>query len=247
MASGLSALRTEWPGPLRTERPDAVSGSPQNPGRLHAMTDLNPAVTDLQSRWHTLCDVDRALAVQSMHLEGLSLQKLAPLLNCSPSLSSRLLRAAQAPAADRASAHRREISTPELALRAGITEICGTEHHPEAIAFAHEHTAFQACQTITGWYEDEAAGSTDRQRITDQARSHLVYADQKADGGQESFLGGRLLDEVVRSGPDQSETGGSDSVALLAVKLALGVVRQIPDERVHDRALELAGNVRPDH
>jgi transcriptional regulator with XRE-family HTH domain len=209
------------------------------------MTDSSPAVAGLHSRWHALCDVDRALAVQSIQREGTSLQKLAPLLNCSPSLLSRLLRAAQAPAADRASARRREISTRELARRAGIAGTWGTDRHPEAIAFEHERAAFQARPTITEWLEDEAVASADREQIIEQARTQLVEADRRADGWQESYLRGRVQVESSRpSRPTQDERGGH-SIDWFAARLALCLLRQIPDERVHDWALELALDVRP--
>jgi hypothetical protein len=83
------------------------------------MTDTGSAIADLQSHWHALCDLDRARAVQSIHQDGMSLRALAPQLNCSPSLLSHLLWAAQAPTEDRELARCGEMSTRELARRAG--------------------------------------------------------------------------------------------------------------------------------
>jgi triphosphoribosyl-dephospho-CoA synthetase len=157
-----------------------------------------------------------------------------------------LLRAEQAPSADRESARRREISTRELARRAGIAGTWGTDRHPEAIAFEHERRAFQAYLTITEWFEEEAVASADREQIIEQARMQLVKADQKADGWQESYLRGSVTVESSRhSWPVQNERDGGHSIDWFAVRLALSVVRQIPDERVHDRALELARDARP--
>jgi hypothetical protein len=65
------------------------------------MTDRSATVADLRSRWHTLCDLDRARAAQSIHQAGESLAELAPQLNCFRSLLSYLIRAALAPVEDR--------------------------------------------------------------------------------------------------------------------------------------------------
>jgi hypothetical protein len=171
----------------------------------------------------------------------MSLQKLAPHLNCSPSLLSRMLQAAQAPEADRARARRGEMSTRALARCAVVAGTCGTDRYHEAVAFEHEQAAFQASQTITEWFKEEGVASADREQIIEQARSHLVKADQRAKDRQESFLMAMLLNEGSQpSRPAQFENRRDHSLAWYAVRLALCAVRQIPDERVHDRALELA-------
>lgn len=78
------------------------------------MTDTERAVADLQSRWYTLHDLDRAQSIKSIHESGMSLKELAPLLNCSPSLLSRLLRAGRAPVGARVLARRGTLSTRAL-------------------------------------------------------------------------------------------------------------------------------------
>src|SRR5664279_2569609 len=119
------------------------------------MTDTRPAVLDLRARWHALCDLDRARAVQSIHQDGMSLRALGPLLNCSPSLLSHLLRAARAPAEDRERARCGEISTRELARRAGTSQTRSTSTQYESIAFESELAAVRASQAITRWLDEE--------------------------------------------------------------------------------------------
>ena len=81
------------------------------------MTDLDSAVADLQSRWHVLCDLDRARVVRSIQQAGMSLKALAPQLSCSSSLLSYFLQAAQTPAENRELARFGEITTRELVHR----------------------------------------------------------------------------------------------------------------------------------
>ncbi len=243
--AGLYSVRTGWPGSLQAKRPDGVPGGPQSPGQRQTMTDICPAVVDLQSRWHNLRDVDRALAVQSLHREGTSLWKLARHLNYSPSLLSRLLQAAQAPAADRARARRGEMSTRALARRASVAGTCITGRYNEAIAFEHEQAVYQASQSITEWFEEEGVPVADREQIIEKARLNLVKAGQPAEGRLKILIENMLFDKAARQlWSPQIETGEDQPVTLHALSLALWTVRRIPDQRVHDRALELARGER---
>jgi hypothetical protein len=56
------------------------------------MINASPAIADLQARWHSLLDPDRALAILPIIRSGVSRRKLAGYLNCSPSLIRRLMR-----------------------------------------------------------------------------------------------------------------------------------------------------------
>jgi lambda repressor-like predicted transcriptional regulator len=80
------------------------------------MTDLS-AVADLQSKWPTLHNLDRAKAVYAIHQAGTSLRELAKVLNRSESLLRHLLAALQAPPAHRNLARQGKISFNELVRR----------------------------------------------------------------------------------------------------------------------------------
>src|ERR1039458_8694604 len=97
------------------------------------MTISSSAVADLQGKWHTLHDLDRARAVYAIHQAGVSLRELAKALNCSPSLLGHLLAALQASALDRTLAREGKISTRELARRARATGIRRAARHREAL------------------------------------------------------------------------------------------------------------------
>jgi len=81
------------------------------------MTHTSFAIADLQSRWHTLNDLDRAQAIKSIYQSGMSLRNLASRLNCSPSLLTHLLQAAQAPIEDQVLARQGELSTRHSGAR----------------------------------------------------------------------------------------------------------------------------------
>lgn len=205
------------------------------------MTDTRIAVADLRSRWHTLCDLDRARSVESIHHGGMTVGAIASQLNCSPSLLFHLLRAVQAPTEDRELARCGEISTRELARRAGNsgTRTRSTQH--EAIAFDRERAATQTSQAITRWLDEEKVADADRDWVIGRARLHLANTKELAVYPLAADLRDVPLDEVIRQvRPTQLETNGDRPVAWLAEWLALWTLRAVADEKVRTRALELA-------
>ena len=108
------------------------------------MADTNFAITYLQSRWHTLNDLDRAQAIKPIHQSGMSLRNLASRLNCSPSLLTHLMQAAQAPIEDQVLAGQGALSTRALWRAAKAVGTWRIALHPEEIAFERERAAVQS-------------------------------------------------------------------------------------------------------
>jgi hypothetical protein len=199
--TGLHPIRAERAHPIRAECSEGLSGSEHSLCHVRIMTDTRSAVIDLRSRWHTLCDLDRARAVQSLNREGMTLRAIASQLNCSQSLLSHLVRATQAPVEDRELARCGEISTRELARRAGSSGTRTTSTQREAVAFDRERAATQASQIITGWLDFEKVANTDRDRVINQAQSHLLNADRSVVGPWEpTFRTFLLMKSPVCSG-----------------------------------------------
>lgn len=205
------------------------------------MTDTRSDIGDLQSRWRTLCDLDRARAVQSIHRADVSLRELASHLNCSPSLLSHLLRAAGAPALDRELARSGEISTRELVRRARISANRSRSIYGEAIAFDREYAVIQASHAITKWFDEQKVESTDREQVIEQACSCQASDNMPDLGSLGAYLPDIPLDEVIRLfRPAHIENDRNRSVSWFAEWLALWTLHGVLDDRVRTRALELA-------
>ena len=204
------------------------------------MNEDSFAVADLRSRWHILCDLDRAREVKAIHQAGMSLRELAGQLDCSRTLLSRLLRALMAPPEDLARARQVPISTRELVRRAGTADTRGIVRHNEAISFELERAAVQGYQTITSWLDEEEVAIPDRERIVELARVHLINTDNAVGIEQEEILTNMLFDEVGKqSRPGQIETDRDHFVPWSALRLALWILREIPDRRARARTFEL--------
>ena len=205
------------------------------------MSDISSGVADLQSRWHTLCDLDRARAIQSMYQSGIRLRELAPLLNCSTSLLSNLLRAAEAPAEDRELARHGDISTRELVRRAGASGTRSTHMQREARALDYEREVMKASQAIMRWFNEENVPSTDREQVIDNACLRLSNVDKLDLGLLEADLPDIPLDAVIRLfRPALFGVDGDRSIACHAEWLAQWTLHGILDDGIRIRAIELA-------
>lgn len=203
--------------------------------------DSSSAVVELQSRWHALCDLDRARAVQAIHQAGVSLQDLAVELNCSASLLSHLLHAAEAPVEDRELARLGEISTRELVRRACPSGMSSAHRQREAIAFERECAGIQAARTITRWLDKEKVPIADRNQVIGQACSQFVDSDKSALGPLGAALPDIPLGEVIRLfRPALLGTDEDCTVAWYARWLALWTLHGILDDEIRARSLELA-------
>jgi transposase-like protein len=205
------------------------------------MTNASRAIADLRSRWCTLHDLDRAQAIKSIHQSGVSLRELAPLLNCSPSLLTHLLQAAQASIEDRVLARQGILSTRTLVRRAKAVGTLRTALHREAVAFERNREAFQGCKSILNWLAEQKVARDLWGWGIEMALLHLSLTDQtwqlppdtvpKAVPGDEIFF---------RRWAVQPESADLDPVTGVALRLAQWVSLGISNVRVRQRALELA-------
>ena len=134
------------------------------------MPDASVAISNLQSRWQKLTDLDRARGVYAIHRAGTSLRALAKALNCSPSLLRHLLTALQAPAEDRSLALKGKISTNQLARRAKAAEA-------QRVAEHHAQEARKGCRVICDWIRSEGISGSYGESIVTEARRLLAVAE----------------------------------------------------------------------
>lgn len=99
-------------------------------------------IAELQSSWHKLPDLDRAVAISFIYQSGLNLRRIAALLNCSHGLLSHLMQAGQAPQVDQELARAGALSTRALVRRAKAAGIRRANRHCEEIAYEKERDAY---------------------------------------------------------------------------------------------------------
>ena len=203
------------------------------------MTIAPPLVADLQSRWCSLHDLDRAQAIKSIHQSGVSLRALSSSLNCSPSLLTHLLHAGQAPPEDCLLARQGMLSTRALARRARTVGARRTAIHREEIAYERELAALRFSQAIGRWLDEEGVESADRERVVEQA---AVLSSPGVMKGARPLNDMATCPQVDSSSswPTQPDRDDIDPVAHLARRLALWVFQGISDAQICDRTFELA-------
>jgi len=199
------------------------------------------AVTDLQSHWPTLSDLDRASAVFTIHQAGTSLREVAKALNNSESLLRHLLTALQAPIEDRYLARQGKISTRELARRAKVAGTRSATKHHEQIELERAQRALQGCRTICNWLAAEEMPGSYGEQIVDEARRLFARAEQDRKFPKGAAPTDMPTAEIIqRCRPAEAKNNSTSFIARYAWWLALWVFYSMTDAIARDHALQLA-------
>ena|ERR1035441_10211288 len=205
------------------------------------MTNSSSVVADLQSKWHTLHDLDRARAVYAIHLAGMSLRALAKALNCSPSLLRHLLAALQAPVLDRALARAGQISTRELARRARAAGIRRTAMRQEVLDIERERAARAGSRATCDWLAAENIPGSYGEQIVEEARRQLAIAEESGKLPRGAAPPDTPISEIIqRCKPAPLKDDSITSSAWYAHWLARWAFYAFPDVQVRLPALDLA-------
>jgi DNA-binding transcriptional MerR regulator len=205
------------------------------------MTIVPALVTDLKARWYSLHDLDRAQAVRVIHQLGVSLRELARHLNCSPSLLSHLLQAGQASIADCILARQGALSTRALVRNARTEGTRRTASGHEEVTYEMERAAHKHSRAILRWLGDEDVLDVDQEQVIDQAGISIPMAKQPGQVQRNSMVAVVSTDDTARScWPVEPGLSKARLLAGHAQRLAARTVLGIPDDRIRQRAFELA-------
>ena len=205
------------------------------------MSDTSEAISDLQSKWDTLCDLDRARAVRAIHQTGTSLRELAKALKRSPSLLRHLIEALEAPPEDQFLARQGKLSTNQLVRRAQVAGIDRAAKQREAHQFERTQASLNGCRAICDWLEDEGISGPSGAQIVNEARRTLAIADENNTLPRDAAPRGMPMTDIIqRCRPAEPNTDAINFVAWFAHWLALWAAYSLPDSWVCYKAIELA-------
>jgi len=203
------------------------------------------AVSNLQSQWHNLADLDRARAVCAIHRAGTSLRALAKALNCSPSLLRHLLTTLHAPAEDRLLAYKGEISTNELARRARAAGARRVAKHREALELERALAARKGCRTICEWITSEGISGSYGESIVGEARWNLATAEMSRKLPQGAAPPDMPIGEIIkRSRPAGPVPDNAEFSSWAARWLFLWAYYAMPDSNIRLQAIDLALDIQ---
>src|SRR5665213_4162025 len=198
------------------------------------MPDVSAAISNLQSRWQKLPDLDRARAVYAIHCAGTSLRALAKELNCSPSLLRHLLTALQAPREDRLLARRGEITTNELVRRAKAAEA-------QRVAEHHAQEARKGCRVICDWLVAEGIPGSYGEPIVTETRRLLAVAESNRKLPKHAASPNVPVARIIQQcKPVEPEPENAERISWIARWLARWAFYSMPDSDVRLQAIDLA-------
>jgi len=203
--------------------------------------DNASAIADLQQKWPSLHDVNRASAVHAIYQAGTSLRYLAKALNCSLTLIRNLNTAAQAPPLDRVRAGKGQINTRELVRRSRAAATLRAkqdreEHERDSVRAAHEGS-----RLICDWLQEEKLSGAYGEQTIDEARRLLAMAEQDGNLPTQKAPPDTPVAEIIsRLRLPAAMHDDIGSVGWYAAWLARWTYFAMPDSSVRHKALNLA-------
>lgn len=205
------------------------------------MTDTSFTITDLQSKWGTLHDLDRARAVRAIHRSGTSLNELAKALKCSPSLLRHLLKTLQAPQADQSLARNGKLTTNQLVRRAQAAEVSLATKQREAEAVKRTQASLLGCKAICDWVADEGLAGPFAGQIIGKARWVLAAKEENKTLPRDAAPPHMPVKEIIQKcRPTDLKTYEIYSLAWFVHWFTLWAAYSMTDSWVRYKAIELA-------
>jgi hypothetical protein len=205
------------------------------------MIDAIDTISDLQSKWDALGDLDRARAIRTIHETGTSLRGLAKALKRSPSLLRHLLEALQAPPEDQSLARQGKLTTNELVRQAREAGSVREISKREALERKRIQDSQNGCKAISDWLAAEGISGPTGAQIVNEARTTLAIAEHSKKLPRDAAPPGTSVSEIIqRCRPAEPNTDATSYMAWYARWLSLWAAYSMTDSWVRYRAIELA-------
>lgn len=168
------------------------------------------AIADLQARWHTLKDSDRALAILPIIQSGISRRKLALALNCSESLVRRLLRMLDASPEDLDLGRWGLISGNELVRRSHANLARHAAQCREIERQKREKAIEEGHRSILRWLTEDPLRAGSAEQIIEEARFRLNWCEEAGKLPRGTAPVGMPLGDIVRHCRPEKDTDELD-------------------------------------
>jgi hypothetical protein len=200
-----------------------------------------PSISQLQSNWFQLHDLDRARAVAAIRRSGTSIRKIADGLGFSESNLRHLLVALKASPEDKDLARRNQISTNELVRRAQAANMRRAERHREVLALERDEAAQKGADLICNWLLKTGLHGPSCAMIVDEARRRLASDEAAGIVPKVSKPLDLTIDEIIRRRrPDDLNDPTMDTISWHAEWLLRWAFWAFPDDQLRWTALDLA-------
>jgi len=138
---------------------------------------LISTISELKANWINLHDLDRAKAIRTIHIAGISIRQIANQLQMGESSLRRLLVALDAPIADKFLARKGKLTTNELVRRSKAAGLKRVALHREEIALEQAREALKAAGTICEWLRNKGVGGSFGEQIIERSQPKRAIDD----------------------------------------------------------------------
>jgi len=203
--------------------------------------DTLPAITNLQSKWQTISDLDRSMAIIPILTAGTSGRQLAAALGCSEALIRHLKQLAKASLEEERQLRVGLISTREAIRNIEARRAVKARKAREAKKAASLGASARGADQIICWFRDEEISYPYAEQIVIETRRKLAEAEMTNTLPKEKVPPDMPVAEMIRrSGLAVPALADDISfVERFACWLALWTCHVMPDNRIRDAALDI--------
>jgi len=202
---------------------------------------LISTISELKANWINLHDLDRAKAIRTIHIAGISIRQIANQLQMGESSLRRLLVALDAPIADKFLARKGKLTTNELVRRSKAAGLKRVALHREEIALEQAREALKAAGTICEWLRNKGVGGSFGEQIIEEVRREFADRDFFLNLPSAPKAHEIPINTIIeRSQPKRAIDDNADPINWYHEWLCRWAFFAFPDPEVRDTALDKA-------
>ena len=199
------------------------------------------SVSELQTEWKNLHDLDRAIAVRDLHHSGIPIRRIASQLQKSEASLRRLLKMLNAPAVDRLLFRKEKITGNELVRRAEAAGLRRAARRRESIEQKRKRQTLKAADHISKWLLETQLNGPNCEMIVDEVRREFAMREADKSLPLPPTVSLPVAEIIRRSRPPElTEDNKIDIVGWFAQWLCRWSFFAFSDEEIRDNALDIA-------
>jgi len=195
------------------------------------------SISELQTDWIKLHDLDRAKAIRNLHNSGIPIRQIAAQLHKSDPSLRRLLSMLDAPVLDRLLYRKGTITGNELVRRSKAAGLKRIARHREDLNLKRERQTLKAADRISKWLLETHIIGPDCEKIVNEVRREFAMREADRSLPTQPTISLPIAEIIRRSRPAPDES--IDIAGWYAQWLCRWSFFAFPED-IRDNALDLA-------
>lgn len=197
------------------------------------------SISELQTEWSSLHELDRAVAVRDLHNSGIPNRKIADQLHKPESSLRRLLEMLDAPVVDRLLFRQGKITGNELVRRSRAAGLQRAARQREDLKLQRETQTLKAADRISKWLLETHMNRPNREMIVNDARQDF-HTKTPAELCPIRVPPGTPIDRIIEQTRPPDRHDSIDIAGWYTAWLCCWTSLAFPDPDIRDNAIDIA-------